>query len=633
MMHQKLDAREYRTWRSFIDDFVLICNNALTYNQKRSRVHRAALQLMRQGKKLLSDHELVARRALTMVHPDGPAQATLEEQQDLLTNGLALVPSSPLAAETPTSDGPQRAMSLHALNNSAADTQGVSHNTEELVFGYASSEDGAAYSSFSDTDMSGDEDEQAAPPPLPPRANTTLVHDSNGLFAAPPARGPKRSSSWKAAHRDVERRCRWLELRLRGLHTAAEACRAGLDKSDDDDERVLMQVDGAATPSEPSPPTTARRRSARNHQAAAPRKASHRAVRSVAKELSTATDVPFVAAHLQLRKHAPIDVQALHDEPDACLPARVYAALELVERQIATVRKHLHTTAHHHSLDDRKRSGMRGGRGSRGLGRPAGGRGRGWQGRSDSFGNKRRRLEYGVHEMVATHKLMAPKFVEKAQVAPIATPGFRTLPENELKQRTAAVAALSKRQQLPSEVAKALAEESSSDEDTSDEAYEQRHHQREQEEKDWYAQYTGTWFCVLCWSSDMHGTHVVSAQLATCRKTSRTKTASAALRPRCPSRRGMGPAAAARLRRQPTRRRTLQPLLRGGQRLGPRGARAAAHRSKMCRRRRWPRRTSAGAAVASQGAQRPPMGVRAPHAVEGKSSSAQGGVHRDRLDE
>lgn len=355
VMHQKLDAREYRTWRSFIDDFVLICTNALTYNQKRSRVHRAALQLMRQGKKLLSDHELVARRALTMVHPDGPAQATLEEQQDLLTNGLALVPSSPLVADTPTSDGPQRAQCLHALNSSAAgDTQGLSLNTEELVFGYASSEDGGMYSSFSDTDLSGDEDEQAAPPPLPPRTNASIPVGGS-LFAEAPAPGPRRSPSWKAAQRDVERRCRWLELRLRGLDAAAAVCRAGLDDDSDDDEgRVLMQVDGAATPSEPSPPTTTRRRSARNHQAAAPRKASHRTVRGVPKDLRSATDVPFVAAQLQLRKHVPVDVHPLGGEPDVCLPARIYAALELVERQIAAVRKHLHTTAHNHSLEDRK---------------------------------------------------------------------------------------------------------------------------------------------------------------------------------------------------------------------------------------------------------------------------------------
>lgn len=356
MMHQKLDAREYRTWRSFIDDFLLICTNALTYNQKRSLVHRAALQLMRQGKKLLSDHELVARRALTMVHPDGPAQAALEEQQDLLTNGLALLPSTPLA-ETPTSDGPHRAVSMHALNGSAAgDTQGLSFNTDELVFGYASSEEGGAYSSFSDTDLSGDEDEQAAPPPLPPRTHCTLPHASTAPFAADPPPGPKRSPSWKAAQRDVERRCRWLELRLRGLHSAAAACRADLDDSgdDSDNEQVLMQVDGAATPSEPSPPTTARRRSARNHQAAAPRKASHRGVRGVAVELRAPTDVPFVAAHLKLRQHVPLDVLPLEQEPDACLPARVYAALELVERQIAAVRKHLHTTAHHQSMEDRK---------------------------------------------------------------------------------------------------------------------------------------------------------------------------------------------------------------------------------------------------------------------------------------
>ena len=51
-MREKIHARRYRSWRAFYDDFELICNNAMTYNQKRSRVHHAAVTLLRAGTKL-----------------------------------------------------------------------------------------------------------------------------------------------------------------------------------------------------------------------------------------------------------------------------------------------------------------------------------------------------------------------------------------------------------------------------------------------------------------------------------------------------------------------------------------------------------------------------------------------------
>ncbi len=372
VMHEKLDQRAYRTWRSFVEDFVLICSNALMYNQKRSRVHRAALQLLRQGKKVLSDNELVARRALNMVHPDGPAQAAIDEQHDLLTNGLSLAPSSPMADDMPFAQQP--AVAFHPqlttsgiFHSGAGDnTQGggMSLNTEELVFGYASSEDGAGYSSFSDTDMEeGDEEAAHNVVTLPPRTGATLMHADDGPFTAGGSGVvSKRNPAWKGAHRDVERRCRWLELRLRGLHDAAAACRAGMtqddddgvDDGDDDDntpqqDKAIAQVDGAASPSEgPSPPTT---RALVQKQRGS---ASHRVTRHKLSGLATPHVVPFVAAHLRLRSHVPKEVYPISNEPDACVPARVYAALELVERQIAAVRKHLHATAQHHAGDDRR---------------------------------------------------------------------------------------------------------------------------------------------------------------------------------------------------------------------------------------------------------------------------------------
>ena len=49
-MSEKVRAHEYRTWGAFQKDFELICSNAMAYNEKRSKVHKAALQLHRQGR-------------------------------------------------------------------------------------------------------------------------------------------------------------------------------------------------------------------------------------------------------------------------------------------------------------------------------------------------------------------------------------------------------------------------------------------------------------------------------------------------------------------------------------------------------------------------------------------------------
>jgi Bromodomain len=80
-MREKVQAREYRTWQAFIEDFELICSNAMTYNQKRSLIHKAALNLLRHGKKHLHSWrtELEGKRAIHNLHPDGPARAAQEE--------------------------------------------------------------------------------------------------------------------------------------------------------------------------------------------------------------------------------------------------------------------------------------------------------------------------------------------------------------------------------------------------------------------------------------------------------------------------------------------------------------------------------------------------------------------------
>ena len=61
-MHEQVREQEYRTWRGYVADFELICSNAMTYNQKRSRVHKSAVTMLRVGKKQLQASELTGRK-------------------------------------------------------------------------------------------------------------------------------------------------------------------------------------------------------------------------------------------------------------------------------------------------------------------------------------------------------------------------------------------------------------------------------------------------------------------------------------------------------------------------------------------------------------------------------------------
>ncbi len=52
-MREALRRRQYHTWNALTDDFELICSNAMAFNQKRSRVHRAAVAMLQAGRLLL----------------------------------------------------------------------------------------------------------------------------------------------------------------------------------------------------------------------------------------------------------------------------------------------------------------------------------------------------------------------------------------------------------------------------------------------------------------------------------------------------------------------------------------------------------------------------------------------------
>jgi hypothetical protein len=77
----QLKDRKYRYWRALVEDFELMCSNAMTYNQKRSRVHKSAILILRAGKKQLQQAEADGRKAIMALHPDGMEAAEEDDTQ------------------------------------------------------------------------------------------------------------------------------------------------------------------------------------------------------------------------------------------------------------------------------------------------------------------------------------------------------------------------------------------------------------------------------------------------------------------------------------------------------------------------------------------------------------------------
>lgn len=73
---------QYSTWADFVDDFKLMCNNAMVYNQKRSRVHKTAVTMLRAGIKQLQQMEVEGCKAINCPLPaaDG-TQPNYQHQQ------------------------------------------------------------------------------------------------------------------------------------------------------------------------------------------------------------------------------------------------------------------------------------------------------------------------------------------------------------------------------------------------------------------------------------------------------------------------------------------------------------------------------------------------------------------------
>lgn len=148
-MRDKLHVKDYRTFAAFTEDFELVCTNAMKYNQKRSRVHRSAVNLLRHGKKHLNNVQLEATRAIHMLHPEGPSVAAQEESA---VNRAASAPAATVSNANKLSQALEYPVPSKQLSKvpSVMDMASAALPLVDLQTEYLSDED-PAYSSFSGT--------------------------------------------------------------------------------------------------------------------------------------------------------------------------------------------------------------------------------------------------------------------------------------------------------------------------------------------------------------------------------------------------------------------------------------------------------------------------------------------------
>jgi hypothetical protein len=278
IMHKKIDNQQYINWTDLVKDFELICNNAMKYNQKRSRVHQRALVMLRAGKKVLMDYELEGRRALSALHPSaaaaaaaatpiaartmlGAAAALGGSGGESLGNG-SLPPSlslhiTPSIQLTGSFGGLTPRFGFNATdddddNNNIGDDDDMDVDYDDEKAAVVPSWDvprhDGGYSSFEATDIDDDDDDgignkdkgggggilpsftsalamtrgSATVIKLPWASGTadgggTTTNNNDDDDDVPAAHNMGLTEEWKNARRNVEWRIRWLEMRLREL--------------------------------------------------------------------------------------------------------------------------------------------------------------------------------------------------------------------------------------------------------------------------------------------------------------------------------------------------------------------------------------------------------------------------------
>ncbi|CAG9462310.1 unnamed protein product [Pedinophyceae sp. YPF-701] len=550
MMIEKCQEYRYHTWRSFVADFELICNNAMKYNQKRSRVHKAAHTLIRAGKKTLQGAELEGRKAVTLMHPGGPQQAAADEEKLRVEQeraeaelrhrerqGLARPP--PLMRKGPASAAVAGLRTIpvteeFAVGNSEDESTGTlggdarAPQTPPDKGGAATSGNNAFVAAAAALGRPLRDLVGAACAVINWKGESTL---RNAAPAEKPESPPPETKQPPARHGPLAWRLRWMELRRRELRYQARELRKQLEDVRRRTEAATAQEEGG--PAEPRSAGRATAVDAETDQAAAegPRRKRRRVAVRVGAVTQDMARLPVFNASKD-RVPGP----ALHElsgRGDDEASERTFMAMQHVGVRAAVLRHQLQRAFHrrvtsptHHLLtpeagarappptraeldqaapsmrvleprdaptDMRSRGSLRAGSSAGAL--PAGNDGLG--GECDESMRRKRTPHgtsgYNMDDIVTPSHGVAPKFVERVRVNDIITPSARRMTDTEIRARDArfsggrGAGARGRGRAAPARGP--AAHEGSSEEDTSDEAFERRHRPLEEKERRSYQAY------------------------------------------------------------------------------------------------------------------------------------------------
>ncbi|KAK9846369.1 hypothetical protein WJX81_002507 [Elliptochloris bilobata] len=455
-MQEKVVANEYHTWRGFLADLELIFANAQHFNRPAHPVHKAAVELQTRCRKFLDERdgaalEKAAREGFARRHPGGLAAAAEEEAAQRRAAAAAAAEAAISAAATP-----------RARNNGRPPPAKPCVQGGPLV---------------------GSLGGNSATPML-----TTPVGPFGGALGATllgPSLLARQSGGAAAAELPgapaAARTCSFAEAALVAaddmqLDLHSDAGEGYSSFSDSDGEAAGERALGPGSGSGAGGSCIQRLGAAvevRSWDARVSADAEGVAGGASRTELTVPVllEHAFFAAMAGLRTTRQEVSQAvpggLEGEDAKGFPARAHAALELCERHLAALRSQL---AQPRLVAGPGRPPKRAAAPQK---RAGGGRGRGRGGRSllglHSERSKRGRRDLDLADMVAPALggSGGPRFVERVQSQPIATPQVRPLAERELAARRAIIARL--RASTPDGAG------NSSSEDTDDEAFTARH--------------------------------------------------------------------------------------------------------------------------------------------------------------
>jgi hypothetical protein len=529
----KIEGLQYASWQEIVRDFELMFNNAMLYNQKRSRVHKQALVILRAGMKQLLDCEIDGRSALEKLRLLKKSNLNLEEL-------CGIEPVEAKAAEGDALVGAEGGNLPQLKTRAPLDT---SEDDQPCESGYSSYDDGEC-------------DGEAARGRLldeSPAERVVLEPKSASSASMPPPKNRAvlrlnaRNAEEEEAQRRLLWRAQWLRLRVREL----EQRRAGYQ----DLEKKLQDGSGGSTTAK-----KLARKSIPGFDAQSPGKGiaffrgfvpredlQYGTSDAGRREQGNENEDPVIDEHVHIqapgvdRRTADAETRIQKTASSMVLsdnyPAVCHASLTILEAKLRDARDAVMAMRHPAiaaSVGTARGRG-RGGRTARANRRTVS------RASSLSFPlnadetsairqmsvrkRKQSREAFGLHDMVVPSGAMgSPKFVERVQVKMIDTPPVRVLDEVELQRRHEVILAYQKgvagsqsktssgtdhskngvrngrvNRKAEREDAAArrkaadldaaivakelLGDEGSSEEDISDEAYEARHKKQEEEER------------------------------------------------------------------------------------------------------------------------------------------------------